>query len=122
VLSVCSTVPADSVAETFVHPAGFCQNVLGTGRSTVTGSDVINGREAILLECDHPRTTRLAGDRPDFHISIAVDRETGIILRLNESIGGVVTRQADVVDLTPDAALQHGAVDLVFPTGTSMLY
>ena len=40
------------------------------------------GREAILLECDHPRTTELAGDRPDFHISIAVDRDTGVILRL----------------------------------------
>jgi len=117
-----TALPADSVAETFVHPAGFCQNVLGTGRSTVTGSDVVNGREAILLECDHPRTTRLAGDRPDFHISIAVDRETGVILRLVESIGGEVTRQADVVDLAPDAALPLTAFDLVFPTGTSMLY
>ena len=28
-----------------------------------------SGREAILLECDHPRTTELAGDRPDFHIA-----------------------------------------------------
>ena len=42
------------------------------------------GREAILLECDHPRTTEVAGDRPDFHISIAVDRDTGVILRLVE--------------------------------------
>ena len=115
-------LPADSLAQTFVHPAGFCQNVLATGRCTVTGSDLVNGREAILLECDHPRATTLPGDRPDFHISIAVDRETGIILRLIESIGGVITRQADVVDLAPDAALSQGAVDLVFPGGTSMLY
>ena len=27
------------------------------------------------VECDHPRTTELAGDRPDFHISLAVDRD-----------------------------------------------
>jgi len=117
-----TSLPADSLAETFVHPAGFCQNVLATGRCTVTGSDVVNGREAILLECDHPRTTKLAGDRPDFHISIAVDRETGVILRLIQSIGDVITRQADVVDLAPDAALPQTAFDLVFPAGTSMLY
>ena len=42
------------------------------------------GREAILVECDHPRTTEIAGDRPDYQISIAVDRETGVILRLVE--------------------------------------
>jgi len=115
-------LPADTLLETFVHPAGYCQNVLSTGRCTVTGSDLVNGREAILLECDHPRTTKLPGDRPDFHISIAVDRETGVILRLTETIGGAVTRQADVVDLTPDAALPPSVFEFAFPTGTTMLY
>jgi hypothetical protein len=115
-------LPAETIPETFVHPAGFCQNVLATGRCTVTGSDVVNGREAILLECDHPRSTELPGDRPDFHIAVAVDRATGIILRLVESIGGAVTREAEVVDLAPDAPLPPAAFDLVFPTGTTMLY
>jgi len=117
-----TALPMETLADTFVHPAGYCQNVLATGRCTVTGSDVINGREAILLECDHPRTTQLPGDRPDFHISIAVDRETGVVLRLVESIGGVVTRDANVVDLAPDAALPQTAFDFAFPSGTSMLY
>jgi len=117
-----TALPAETLPETFVHPAGYCQNVLATGRCTVTGSDVVNGREAVLLECDHPRTTQLPGDRPDFQISIAVDRETGVILRLIESIDGEVTRQADVVDLAPDAALPPAAFDFVFPTGTTMLY
>ena len=117
-----TALPAGTLAETFVHPAGYCQNVLATGRCTVTGSDVVNGREAILLECDHPRTTRLPGDRPDFRISIAVDRETGVILRLVESIGGSVSRQADVVDLAPDAALPPSAFDFVIPSGATMLY
>jgi len=117
-----TALPAEILPDTFIHPAGFCQNVLATGRCTVTGSNVVNGREAILLECDHPRTTRLSGDRPDFQLSIAVDRETGVILRLIESIGGVLTRQADVVNLAPDAALPPGAFDFVFPSGTTMLY
>ena len=78
----------ETLPETFIHPAGFCQNVLATGRCTVIGAEVVSGREAVLLQCDHPRTTEVAGDRPDFQISIAVDRETGVILRLIESMGG----------------------------------
>jgi hypothetical protein len=117
-----TALPMETLPETFVHPAGYCQNVLATGRCTVTGTDIVAGREAILLECDHPRTTELAGDRPDFHISIAVDRDTGVILRLIESIGGEVTRHAEVVELLPDVALPPAAFHFVFPTGTTMLY
>ena len=117
-----TALPAETLPETFVHPAGYCQNVLATGRCTVTGTEVVTGREAILLECDHPRTTELPGDRPDFHISIAADRETGVILRLTESIGGAITRHAEVVELSPDVPLPPAAFYFVFPTGTTMLY
>ena len=86
-----TALPMETLPDTFVHPAGYCQNVLATGRCTVTGTAIVSGREAILLECDHPRTTELPGDRPDFRISIAVDRDTGVILELVESIGGDVT-------------------------------
>jgi hypothetical protein len=112
----------ETLPDTFVHPAGYCQNVLATGRCTVTGTALVSGREAITLECDHPRTTELAGDRPDFHISIAVDRETGVILQLIETIGGVVTRDAKVIELSPDAPLPPSAFSFTFPTGTTMLY
>ena len=115
-------LPTETLPDTFIHPAGYCQNVLATGRCMVTSSAVVNGREAILLTCDHPRTTELAGDRPDFHISLAVDRETGVILQLVETIGGLTTRQADVVELVPDARLPAGVFDFVFPTGTTLLY
>ena len=78
--------PADGDAAGHVRPPG---RLLPERRSPPAAArsparDVVSGREAILLECDHPRTTELAGDRPDFHISIAVDRETGVILRLVE--------------------------------------
>ena len=115
-------LPMETLADTFIHPAGYCQNVLATGACTVIGEDDVNGREAIVLDCDHPRTTEQAGDRPDFTIRIAVDRETGVIVRLVETIGGRVTRHADVTDLQPDATLPPAAFDFVFPTGTTMLY
>jgi outer membrane lipoprotein-sorting protein len=115
-------LPSETLPDAFVHPAGFCQNVLSTGPCAVTGTDLIGGREAILLTCDHPRTLGLAGDRPDFRLSIGVDRETGVIVRLVETIGGEVARNAEVTDLAPDAPLPPSAFEFVFPTGTTMLY
>jgi hypothetical protein len=117
-----TALPTETLPDTFVHPAGYCQNVLATGRCWVTGTAIVAGREAILLECDHPRTTELAGDRPDFHISIAVDRDTGVILRFTESIGGAITRDAEVVELSPDVPLPPAVFHFLFPTGTTMLY
>jgi hypothetical protein len=117
-----TALPMETLPDTFVHPAGYCQNVLATGRCIITGSAIVTGREAILLECDHPRTTELPGDRPDFRISIAADRDTGVILELVESIGGVVTRHAEVIELSPDVTLPPAAFRFVFPTGTTMLY
>ena len=115
-------LPMETLPETFVHPAGYCQNVLATGRCIIRGTEVVDGREAIILQCDHPRTTEMVGDRPDFRIDLAVDRETGIILRLVESIGGVTTRDARVTEIAPDAALPPSTFQFVFPTGTTMLY
>jgi outer membrane lipoprotein-sorting protein len=117
-----TSLQMETLPETFVHPAGFCQNVLATGRCQVTGSGLVGGREAVLLECDHPRTTEVATDRPDYHLSIAVDRETGVILQFVETIGGSVTRHAEVIEFSPDAALPPLAFQFVFPTGTTMLY
>jgi len=117
-----TALPMETLPDTFVHPAGYCQNVLATGRCTVLGAEVVEGREAIVLQCDHPRTTEMVGDRPDFRIQIAADRETGVILRLIESIGGSTTRHAAVVEIAPDAPLAPSAFQFVFPTGTTMLY
>jgi hypothetical protein len=117
-----TALATETLPDTFIHPAGYLQNVLATGRCTVIGAEVIDGREAIVLQCDHPRTTEMVGDRPDFKIEIAADRDTGVILRLVESIGGVTTRDARVTEIAPDAPLAPSAFQFVFPTGTTMLY
>jgi hypothetical protein len=117
-----TALPTETLPETFVHPAGYCQNVLGTGDCRVVGPDVIAGREALVVECLHPRTIELSADRPDFRIRIAVDRADGVILRLEESIGGTVTRDARVTEYDPDAPLAPTAFDFTFPSGTTMLY
>jgi outer membrane lipoprotein-sorting protein len=115
-------LPAETLPDTFVHPGGLCQNVLSTGRCTITGTTVAIGREAITLECAHPRSTELATDRPDFRLRLTVDRATGVIVRLVEAIGDDVRRDAQVLALDPDAALPPSALEFSFPSGTTMLY
>ena len=117
-----TALPMETLPEAFIHPAGYCQNVLATGTCAVVGLDEVAGREAILLTCAHPRTIEMAADRPDFAIRVWADRADGVILRLEESIGGTVTRDARVTDYDPDAALAPNTFDFTFPTGTTMLY
>lgn len=115
-------LPIETLVDTFVHPAGFCQNVLSTGACEVVGTVVVAGREALVLVCDHPRTTELPGERPDFRIELAADRDTGLIVRLVESVADHVSRFAEVTVLQPDAALPASAFDFTFPEGTTFIY
>jgi hypothetical protein len=112
----------ESLPELFIHPAGYCQNVLGTGSCRVTGTTVVAGRQAIVLECDHPRTVETIADRPDFSVRIAVDRLDGVILRLEESIAGQVTRDAIVISYAPDASLPPAAFEFKLPSDATRIY
>ncbi len=115
-------LPMESIVETLVHPAGFAQNVLATGECWIGGSTRVAGREAIVLECDHPRTIEIEADRPDHHFQLSVDRETGIVSRLVETIADAVTRSAVVTNLGVDVALPPSTFEFTFPTGTTLIY
>ncbi len=115
-------LPANSLVDTFVHPAGLCQNVLATGVCRVTGSELIAGREAILVESLHPRAIEMAGDRPDHRLSLAVDRETGLVARLEERFGAVPSRLVTATELSPDASIPDSAFSLNIPPGAALIY
>ena len=115
-------LPTETLPELFIHSSGYCQNVLATGVCEVTGTTSVAGREALVLECAHPRTIERLGDRPDFAIRIAVDRRDGVILRLEESIGETVTRDAVVTSYEPDAPLAPATFEFTFPSNTVFVY
>jgi hypothetical protein len=117
-----TALPSNHLPDTFIHPAGFCQNVLATGSCRVLGEDHVAGREVVLLACDHPRTTLLAGDRADYRIEIAVDRVDGVITRLIESMGGAVTRHAEVVAYDANLSFPAGTFELAVPEDARILY
>jgi outer membrane lipoprotein-sorting protein len=115
-------LPMESLAELFIHPAGYCQNVLSTGDCRVTGTAVVAGRQAIVVECAHPRSIERAADRPDFRIRLSVDRTDGVILRLEEWIGDQATRDAIVTGYVPNTPIPDSAFELRFPPGTTLIY
>jgi outer membrane lipoprotein-sorting protein len=117
-----TSLQTESLADMFVHPAGYCQNVLATGACRIVGTTEVAGRAAIVVECDHPRTIERAVDRPDFAIRVAVDRRDGVILRLEESVGGQPTRDAIVTSYEPGATLPPGAFAFNFPSDTVFIY
>jgi hypothetical protein len=117
-----TALAAPSLPDTLVHPAGFCQNVLATGATRVLSADVVAGREAIVVACDHPRTTQLAGDRPDYGLEVAFDRTDGVITRLVERMGGEVTREVVVTAYETNVAVPEGTFSPEIPEGAHRIY
>ena len=117
-----TALPAESLPDAFVHPGGLCQNVLGTGQTWISGTSEEAGREALVVTCDHPRSIGIAADRPDHQLQVSFDRETGLILRLFETIAGGVTRDARVTSLTPNAQLTPATFHFAFPSGATLIY
>jgi hypothetical protein len=115
-------LPMESLAELFIHPGGYCQNVLSTGDCRVTGTAVVAARQAIVVECAHPRSIERVADRPDFLLRISVDRADGVILRLEETIGDQVTRDARVTSYAPNAPMPPAAFELRYPPDTTLIY
>jgi hypothetical protein len=108
-----TTLPAESLADTFVHPRGFCHNVLMTGVVTRRGTQAMaNGREAILLRCDHPRTSHVLTDRPDHWLEVGVDIQTGMIVLIAEHVGDALTRHAEAVTISLDERIPDEAFTL----------
>jgi hypothetical protein len=118
-----TTLPAESLADTFVHPRGFCHNVLMTGAVYRRGTQkMANGREAILLRCDHPRTSHVLTDRPDHWLEVGVDVQTGMVLLLAEHVGDAMTRHAEAVSVSLDERIPDEAFSLHVSADTRRIY
>lgn len=116
-------LPPESLADTFVHPHGFCRNVLVTGVITTRGTAALpNGREVLLVRSAHPRTTQVLTDRPDHWLEIAVDTQTGLILLLAEHVGGQMTRRAEVTAIGVDDPIPDSAFKLHLSSDVRVLY
>ena len=115
-------LPMETLPDAFVHPAGFLQNVLATGPTRIVTTAEHLGRETFVVESDHPRATEVTTDLPDHAYEMTVDRETGVILRLVETVGSDVTRDAFVTAFQPNAILPPNAFAFSFPSDATILF
>ena len=116
-------LPAESLADTFVHPHGFCRNVLATGKLSLRGTAALaNGREVLLVHCAHPRSTQVLTDRPDHWLEVAVDTQTGLILLLAEHVGAQTTRRAEVTVVSIDDPIPDGVFNLHLSSDVRVIY
>jgi hypothetical protein len=115
-------LPIDSVAEVAIHPGTYLQNVVGTGAIRVVGGRRVAGREAIEVECLHPRTTRIAADQPDHEVVLAADAALGVLSLLEQRLGDTVARRAEATSIEPDAEIPDSAFDLAIPATARRVY
>jgi hypothetical protein len=102
---VLTPLPAPSLADAFVHPRGLLRHVVSSGPHRIAGTALVAGRETFIVEVDHPRSALVLSDRPDRGVTVAIDRMTGLVLLLLESIGEAVTRHAEVASLELDGPI-----------------
>jgi outer membrane lipoprotein-sorting protein len=116
-------LPMETLVDTFVHPNGYCRNVLATARLELLGTTtLVQDREAFVLRASHPRTTQVLTDRPDHSIEVGVDRMTGLILMLVDQSGDQVARHALVTDLELDAPVGDDAFELFLGDDVRRIY
>ena len=62
------------------------------------------------------------GPRPDRSVILGVDRETGVVTRLEERVGDTVTRHAEVTYLEPDAPIRDDVFTIHVPGDAVKIY
>ena len=118
-----TALQAETIADTFVHPNGLCNNVLSTGVVYRRGTAALaGGRETLLLRCDHPRASHLLLDRPDHWLEIGVDAQTGMLLLLAEHVGERMTRHAEAVNIRLDDVIPDSAFTIHTSSDTRTIY
>jgi hypothetical protein len=115
-------LPAESLADTFVHPHGYIRNVILSGVVTFAGGTTVADRETFLLRIHHPRSTYVLTDRPDRWIELGVDRQTGFITLLVEHIGDTVTRHAEVTSLETGVLIPDEAFTVHLPGDVRLIF
>ena len=118
-----TALPMETLPDTFVHPAGFCQNVLATGRC----SDLRHGarrrarsRPPRLRSPADDRSPRPTGRTSTSRSPSTARRASSCASSSRSAARSRAMRRSSTSQ--PDAPLPPSAFEFVFPTGTTMLY
>ena len=115
-------LPTRGWATTFVRPGSFCATVLAGAVLGHVREATVAGRAALVLDAAAPRSVELAGDRPDFRYHVAFDRQTGMLLAVDEYRGARLTRSAAATAVELDTPIPASAFAVELPADAVSIY
>ena len=115
-------LPSKGWATTLLRPGHFCSNVLSSAILGTVHETTHLGRAALAVDAAAPRTIDRVGDHANFRYEVTFDRQTGLLLAVNENHHDQLVRSTTVTALAIDAAIPASEFVLEIPGDARKIY
>jgi hypothetical protein len=115
-------LPSKGWATTLLRPHHFCSNVLSSAVLGAVHETTHLGRAALAVDAAAPRTIDRVGDHANFRYEVTFDRQTGLLLAVNEIHHDQLVRSTTVTALAIDAAIPASEFVLEIPGDARKIY
>ena len=115
-------LPSKGWATTLLRPSHFCSNVLSSAVLGAVYETTHLGRATLAIDAAAPRTIDRIGDHAAFRYQVTFDRQTGLLLVVNELHHDQLVRSVTVTTLTIDAAIPASEFVLEIPSDARKIY
>ncbi len=115
-------LPSKGWATTFLRPGHFCANVLSSAVLGPVREETHLGRAALLVEAASPRTIDRTGDHAAFRYRVLFDRQTGLLLAVDEVHNEQLVRSVAVTSMGVDAPIPEQEFTIEVPAGAQKIY
>ena len=115
-------LPLKGWATTLLRPGHFCSNVLSSAVLGAVYETTHLGRAALAVDAAAPRTIDRTGDHAAFRYEVTFDRQTGLLLAVNELHNDQLVRSTTVTALAIDAAIPASEFVLEIPGDARKIY
>ena len=115
-------LPSKGWATTLLRPGHFCSNVLSSAVLGDVHETTHLGRAALAVDAAAPRTIDRVGDHAAFRYEVTFDRQTGLLLAVNELHNDQLVRSTTVTALAIDAAIPASEFVIEIPSDARKIY
>ena len=115
-------LPLKGWATTLLRPGHFCSNVLSSAVLGAVHETTHLGRAALAVDAAAPRTIDRIGDHAAFRYEVTFDRQTGLLLAVNELHNDQLVRSTTVTALAIDAAIPASEFVIEIPGNARKIY
>jgi hypothetical protein len=115
-------LPSKGWATTLLRPGHFCSNVLLSGVLGAVHETTHLGRAALTVDAAAPRTIDRVGDHAAFRYEVTFDRQTGLLLVVDELHHNQVVRSTTVTALALDVVIPASEFIIEIPGDARKIY